>query len=211
LSILASQSRGEIGPEGYANFVFVVALFGRRLADRAESLLTGCGGPTVISWIGNDGLLPRDDPSSITDMAKSESRRTAFVPDRTIFALPACESPLMHAESRTTPYGLPAPQEKERLSAPGEDRGLSRNATTGALCRRWIHIMTGYGTRGSEGAVRFFPPRRLPRKSRSRAILPLGGLAWPMVRGAARSRFKFTLAMVAYNLMRLPKLLAASP
>jgi hypothetical protein len=71
--------------------------------------------------------------------------------------------------------------------------------------------MTGYGTRGSEGAVRFFPPRRLPRKSRSRAILPLGGLAWPMVRGAARSRFQFTMAMVAYNLMRLPKLLAASP
>jgi hypothetical protein len=27
---------------------------------------------------------------------------------------------------------------------------------------------------GSEGAVRFFPPRRPPRKSRSRAILPLG-------------------------------------
>jgi hypothetical protein len=125
-------------------------------------------------------LLPRDDPSSITDMAKSESRRTAFVPDRSIFALPACESPLMHAESRTTPYGLPALQEKERLSAPGEDRGLSRNATTGALCRRWIHIMTGYGTSADSVPVlnvsitrsqRRRPPIFLPRRGGRRMSL----------------------------------------
>lgn len=38
----------------------------------------------------------------------------------------------------------------------------------------------------------------------------IGGLARPMLRGAARLGFKFTLTMAAYNLIRLPKLLAAA-
>jgi transposase len=37
----------------------------------------------------------------------------------------------------------------------------------------------------------------------------IGGLARPMLRGAAHLGFKFTLTMAAYNLIRLPKLLAA--
>jgi len=38
----------------------------------------------------------------------------------------------------------------------------------------------------------------------------IGGLARPMLRGAARLNFKFTLIMAAYNLIRLPKLLGAA-
>ena len=37
----------------------------------------------------------------------------------------------------------------------------------------------------------------------------IGGLGRPMLRGAARLGFKFTLVMAAYDLIRLPKLLAA--
>ena len=37
----------------------------------------------------------------------------------------------------------------------------------------------------------------------------IGGLARPMLRGVARLGFKFILTMTAYNLIRLPKLLAA--
>lgn len=37
----------------------------------------------------------------------------------------------------------------------------------------------------------------------------IGGLARPMLRGAARLGFKFILTMAAYNLIRLPRLLAA--
>ena len=37
-----------------------------------------------------------------------------------------------------------------------------------------------------------------------------GGLARPMFRGLARLRFKFTLTMASYNLIRIPKLLAAA-
>jgi transposase/IS5 family transposase len=37
----------------------------------------------------------------------------------------------------------------------------------------------------------------------------IGGLARPMLRGAKRLGFKFTLTMAAYDLVRLPKLLAA--
>jgi Transposase C of IS166 homeodomain len=39
----------------------------------------------------------------------------------------------------------------------------------------------------------------------------IGEGARPMLRGAARLRFKFTLAMVAYDLIRLSKVLGASP
>jgi transposase len=38
----------------------------------------------------------------------------------------------------------------------------------------------------------------------------IGGLARPMLRGTARLRFKFTLTMAAYDLVRLPKLLGAA-
>jgi hypothetical protein len=38
----------------------------------------------------------------------------------------------------------------------------------------------------------------------------IGGLARPMLRGAARLRFKFTFTMAAYDLIRLPKLLGTS-
>jgi transposase len=37
----------------------------------------------------------------------------------------------------------------------------------------------------------------------------IGGLARPMLRGASRLAFKFTLTMAGYNLIRIPKLLAA--
>ena len=37
----------------------------------------------------------------------------------------------------------------------------------------------------------------------------IGGLARPMLRGAERLAFKFTSTMAAYDLIRLPKLLAA--
>ncbi len=37
----------------------------------------------------------------------------------------------------------------------------------------------------------------------------IGGFARPMLRGAPRLRFKFTLTMAAYDLIRLPKLLGA--
>jgi hypothetical protein len=38
----------------------------------------------------------------------------------------------------------------------------------------------------------------------------IGGLARPMFRGIDRLRFKFTLTMASYNLIRIPKLLAAA-
>jgi Transposase DDE domain len=37
----------------------------------------------------------------------------------------------------------------------------------------------------------------------------IGGLARPMLRGVARLRFKFTLIMAAYDLIRLPNLLGS--
>ena len=37
----------------------------------------------------------------------------------------------------------------------------------------------------------------------------IGGLARPMLRGARRLGFKFTLTMAAYDLVRLPKLIGA--
>ena len=37
----------------------------------------------------------------------------------------------------------------------------------------------------------------------------IGGLARPMLRGAKRLSFKFTLTMAAYDLIRLPKLIGA--
>ena len=37
----------------------------------------------------------------------------------------------------------------------------------------------------------------------------IGGLARPMLRGVTRMRFKFILTMVAYDLVRLPKLLGS--
>ena len=38
----------------------------------------------------------------------------------------------------------------------------------------------------------------------------IGGLARPMLRGAKKLRFKFTLTMASYNLIRLPNLIEAS-
>ena len=37
----------------------------------------------------------------------------------------------------------------------------------------------------------------------------IGGLARPMLRGTRRLGFKFTLTMASYNLIRIPKLIAA--
>src|SRR5262249_20277334 len=37
----------------------------------------------------------------------------------------------------------------------------------------------------------------------------IGGLAHPMLRGARKLGFKFTLTMASYNLIRIPKLIAA--
>jgi hypothetical protein len=45
-----------------------------------------------------------------------------------------------------------------------------------------------------------------PSKSDDETI---GGLARPMLRGVARLRFKFTLTMAAYDLIRLPNLLGS--
>ena len=38
----------------------------------------------------------------------------------------------------------------------------------------------------------------------------IGGLARPMLRGVCQLGFKFTLTMASYDLIRLPKLLAAA-
>ena len=59
------------------------------------------------------------------------------------------------------------------------------------------------------------PPERLLRALLLQASpfgwgKTIGGLARPMLRGVARLRFKFILTMAAYDLIRLPKLLAAS-
>jgi hypothetical protein len=59
------------------------------------------------------------------------------------------------------------------------------------------------------------PPERLLRALLLQASpfgwgKTIGGLARPMLRGVARLRFKFILTMAAYDLIRLPKLMAAS-
>ena len=38
----------------------------------------------------------------------------------------------------------------------------------------------------------------------------IGGLTRPMLRGAKRLAFKFTLTMAAYDLIKLPKLIGAA-
>jgi hypothetical protein len=38
----------------------------------------------------------------------------------------------------------------------------------------------------------------------------IGGLARPMLRGVASLRFKFTLTMAAYDLIKLPRLIGVS-
>jgi hypothetical protein len=59
-----------------------------------------------------------------------------------------------------------------------------------------------------------YPGYAISQQKRKRIEEPfgqtIGGLARPMLRGVARLRFKFTLTMVAYDLIRLPKLLGSS-
>ena len=59
------------------------------------------------------------------------------------------------------------------------------------------------------------PGYAISQRQRKRAEEPfgwaktIGGLASPMLRGVARLRFKFTLTMAAYDLIRLPNLLGS--
>jgi transposase len=66
-----------------------------------------------------------------------------------------------------------------------------------------------------DGRTTRHPGYALSQQNRKRIEEPfgwgktIGGLARPMLRGAARLGFKFVMTMAAYNLIRLPKLLAA--
>lgn len=68
---------------------------------------------------------------------------------------------------------------------------------------------------GIDGRTTRHPGYAVSQQKRKRIEEPfgwgktIGGLARPMLRGVARLGFKFTLTMAAYNLIRLPKLLAA--
>ena len=65
-------------------------------------------------------------------------------------------------------------------------------------------------------APRDTPGYAISQQKRKRAEEPfgwaktIGGLARPMLRGARRLGFKFTLTMAAYDLIRLPKLIGAA-
>jgi hypothetical protein len=60
-----------------------------------------------------------------------------------------------------------------------------------------------------------FPDYEISQQKRKRTeepsgwSKPIGELPRPMFRGLARLRFKFTLTMAAYDLIRLPKLVCA--
>jgi hypothetical protein len=77
-----------------------------------------------------------------------------------------------------------------------------RPSRSAALCDRWPHD----------------PARGLAvsQQKRKRIEEPfgwgktIGGLARPMLRGARKLGFKFTLTMASYNLIRIPKLIAAA-
>jgi hypothetical protein len=66
-----------------------------------------------------------------------------------------------------------------------------------------------------DGRTTRHPGYAISQQKRKRAEEPfgwgktIGGLARPMLRGAKRLAFKFTLTMAAYDLVRLPNLLAA--
>jgi transposase len=77
------------------------------------------------------------------------------------------------------------------------------------------HIAQNTSNRTSaiDGRTTRHPGYEISQQKRKRIEEPfgwaktIGGLARPMLHGAARMRFKFTLTMAAYNLVRLPKLL----
>ena len=80
------------------------------------------------------------------------------------------------------------------------------------------HVAQNTTNRSSaiDGRTTRHPGYAISRQKRKRTEQPfgwaktIGGLARPMLRGAARLRFKFTFTMAAYDLIRLPKLLGAS-
>ena len=67
-----------------------------------------------------------------------------------------------------------------------------------------------------DGRTTRHPGYEISQQKRKRVEEPfgwgktIGGLARPMFRGVERLRFKFTLTMASYNLIRIPKLLAAA-
>jgi len=79
------------------------------------------------------------------------------------------------------------------------------------------HIAQNASNRASaiDGRTTRHPGYAISQQKRKRTEEPfgwgktIGGLARPMLRGAKRLAFKFTLTMAAYDLVRLPKLLAA--
>jgi transposase len=78
------------------------------------------------------------------------------------------------------------------------------------------HIAQNLNGRRSaiDGRTTRHPGYAISQQKRKRTEEPfgwgktIGGLARPMLRGARKLGFKFTLAMVSYNLIRIPKLLA---
>ena len=80
------------------------------------------------------------------------------------------------------------------------------------------HIAQNQSGRRSaiDGRTTRHPGYAISQQKRKRTEEPfgwgktIGGLARPMLRGAKRLAFKFTLTMAAYDLVRLPKLLAAA-
>jgi hypothetical protein len=78
------------------------------------------------------------------------------------------------------------------------------------------HVAQNTSNRASaiDGRTTRHPGYAISQQKRKRTEEPfgwgktIGGLARPMLRGARRLAFKFTLTMAAYDLVRLPKLLA---
>ena len=79
------------------------------------------------------------------------------------------------------------------------------------------HIAQNTSNRASpiDARTTRYPGYAISQQIRKRAEEPfgwaqtIGGFASPMLRGVARLRFKFTLTMAAYDLIRLPRLLGS--
>jgi transposase len=101
----------------------------------------------------------------------------------------------------------------------GADKGYDAAEFVQELRARRVtpHIAQNNTSRRSaiDGRTTRHPGYAVSQQKRKRIEEPfgwgktIGGLARPMLRGAARLGFKFTLTMAAYDLIRLPKLLAA--
>ena len=105
----------------------------------------------------------------------------------------------------------------------GADKAYDAAELHSTTCARWpsrrtlLSTTTAADGRPSTGPTPHDPPGyAISHKQRQRTQEPfgwgksIGGLARPMLRGARRLAFKFTLTMAAYDLVRLPKLIGAA-